>query len=87
MQTSSAASAARLLAQAVEAALPKQKRNSVIVEYKKAMVVHKRRSKAHQEEKGELVARTIQLLSIIIHQIEHIFHVLQLNLIVNSQIL
>ncbi|KGN49912.1 F-box protein At5g52880 isoform X1 [Cucumis sativus] len=52
MQTSSAASAARLLARAVEAALPKQKRNSVIVEFKKAMVVHKRRTKAHQEEKG-----------------------------------
>lgn len=52
MQTSSAASAAHLLAQGVEAALPKQKRNSAIVEFKKAMVAHKRRSKAHQEEKG-----------------------------------
>lgn len=61
MQTSSAASAARLLARAVEAALPKQKRNSVIVEFKKAMVVHKRRTKAHQEEKGELFASLLLL--------------------------
>ncbi|XP_023550710.1 F-box protein At5g52880 [Cucurbita pepo subsp. pepo] len=52
MQTSSAVSAAHLLAQGVEASLPKQKRNSAIVEFKKAMVAHKRRSKARQEVKG-----------------------------------
>lgn len=59
MQTSSAVSAAHLLAQGVEAAWPKKKRNSAIVEFKKAMVAHKRRSKAHQEEKGESLVRMI----------------------------
>ena len=61
MQTSSAVSAAHLLAQGVEASLPKQKRNSAIVEFKKAMVAHKRRSKARQEVKGELVVRVIAI--------------------------
>ncbi|XP_004309171.1 PREDICTED: F-box protein At5g52880 [Fragaria vesca subsp. vesca] len=50
MKTGSAVSAAHLLLQSVEATLPKQKKNLAVAEYKNAMVVHKRRTKAHQEE-------------------------------------
>ncbi|XP_075647549.1 F-box protein At5g52880 isoform X1 [Castanea sativa] len=52
MQTCTAASAAHLLYQSAEAALPKQKRNLAITEFKHAMVAHKRRQKACQEERG-----------------------------------
>ncbi|XP_004496509.1 F-box protein At5g52880 [Cicer arietinum] len=54
MQTQSAVSAVHLLLQSVEAALPKQKRNMAVTEFKQAMVAHKRRSKAHQVQKGSL---------------------------------
>ncbi|KAF3432909.1 hypothetical protein FNV43_RR24011 [Rhamnella rubrinervis] len=52
MQTSNAVSAAHLLLRGAEAALPKQKRNLAVTEFKQAMVAHKRRRKARQEEKG-----------------------------------
>ncbi|PON96941.1 F-box domain containing protein [Trema orientale] len=52
MQTRNAVSAAHLLLQSAEAALPKQKRNLAVTEFKQAMVAHKRRCKARQEEKG-----------------------------------
>lgn len=52
MKTGSAVSAAHLLLQSVEATLPKQKKNLAVAEYKNAMVVHKRRTKARQEENG-----------------------------------
>ncbi|KAL1342441.1 F-box protein At5g52880 isoform X1 [Arachis hypogaea] len=52
IQTQSAVSAVHFLLQSVEAALPKQKRNMAVKEFKLAMVAHKRRSKPqHQEEK------------------------------------
>lgn len=57
MQTSKAVSAAHLLHQSAEAALPKQKRNLAITEFKQAMVAHKRRYKARQEEKGHFCFR------------------------------
>ncbi|CAK9185089.1 unnamed protein product [Ilex paraguariensis] len=50
MQTQTAISAANLLHQSVEAALPKQKRVMAVTEFKHAVVSHKRRSKARQEE-------------------------------------
>ncbi|KAL6127639.1 hypothetical protein ACLB2K_071002 [Fragaria x ananassa] len=50
MKTGSAVSAAHLLLQSVEATLPKQKKNLAVAEYKNAMVVHKRRTKARQGE-------------------------------------
>jgi hypothetical protein len=52
MQTCTAVSAAHLLHQSAEAALPKQKRNLAVTEFKHAMVAHKRRYKARQEENG-----------------------------------
>lgn len=55
MQTQSAVSAVHLLLQSVEAALPKQKRNMAVTEFKQAMVAHKRRSKAHQVQKGQII--------------------------------
>ncbi|KEH43668.1 F-box-like protein [Medicago truncatula] len=54
METQSAVSAVHLLFQSVEAALPKQKKNMAVTEFKQAMIAHKRRSKAHQVEKGSL---------------------------------
>ncbi|TQD81591.1 hypothetical protein C1H46_032829 [Malus baccata] len=51
MQTRNAVLAAHLLLQSAEAALPKQKKNLAVAEYKNAMVAHKRRTKARQEEK------------------------------------
>ncbi|KAH0978850.1 hypothetical protein GBA52_006027 [Prunus armeniaca] len=50
MQTRNAVLAAHLLLQSVEATLPKQKKNAAVTEYKNAMVAHKRRTKARQEE-------------------------------------
>ena len=52
MQTRNAVLAAHLLLQSAEAALPKQKKNLAVAEYKNAMIAHKRRTKARQEEKG-----------------------------------
>ncbi|XVE64307.1 hypothetical protein DITRI_Ditri07aG0090600 [Diplodiscus trichospermus] len=52
MQTGGAVAAAHLLLQSAEATLPKQKKNLVVTEFKQAKVAHKRRSKAHKEEKG-----------------------------------
>lgn len=47
IQTQSAVSAVHSLLQSVEAALPKQKKNMAVTKFKHAMVVHKRRCKAH----------------------------------------
>lgn len=55
MQTRSAVSAAHLLFQSVEATLPKQKKNLAVTEYKNSMVAHKRRTKARQEENGDII--------------------------------
>ncbi|KAB1204934.1 hypothetical protein CJ030_MR7G015232 [Morella rubra] len=52
MHLHSAVSAVHLLHQSAEAALPKQKRNMAVTEFKHAMVAHKRRHKARQEEDG-----------------------------------
>lgn len=52
MQTRNAVSEARLLYQSVEASLPKQKKSLGAVEFKQAMIAHKRRCKTRQEEKG-----------------------------------
>nr|KJB52663.1 hypothetical protein B456_008G272800 [Gossypium raimondii] len=52
MQTGSAVAAAHFLLQSAEAAFPKQKKSLVVTEFKQAKVAHKRRSKAHREEKG-----------------------------------
>ncbi|KAK7270456.1 hypothetical protein RIF29_23606 [Crotalaria pallida] len=54
IQTQSAVSAVHLLLQSVEAALPKQKRNTAVTEFKQAIIAHKRRSKAPHLEKGSL---------------------------------
>ncbi|KAL5744725.1 hypothetical protein ACOSP7_027595 [Xanthoceras sorbifolium] len=55
MQTSrNAVSGAHLLLQGAEAALPKQKKNLAVTEFKQAMVTYKRRCKARQEEKGSV---------------------------------
>lgn len=53
MQTSSAVAAANLILRSAEAALPKQKRNLVVTEFKQAMVACKRRCKTHIEEGPE----------------------------------
>ncbi|XP_015878294.1 F-box protein At5g52880 isoform X1 [Ziziphus jujuba] len=53
MQTCNAVSSAHLLLHSAEAALPKQKRNLAVTEFKHAMVAHKRRSKTRQEEKDK----------------------------------
>lgn len=52
MKTQSAVSSATLLAQAADAALPKQKKNMVLTEFKHAKIAHKKQSKTRQEEKG-----------------------------------
>jgi hypothetical protein len=57
MQIHTAVSAAHILHQSAEAALPKQKRNLAITEFKHAMVAHKRRYKARQEENGNYLLR------------------------------
>lgn len=57
MQTENAVSAAHLLLQSVEAALPKQKKNMAVTEFKHAMVAHKRCAKAHQVEEGRIVVK------------------------------
>jgi hypothetical protein len=60
MQIGTAVSAAHILHQSAEAVLPKQKRNLAIKEFKHAMVAHKRRHKARQEEKGNfLLQKTV----------------------------
>uniref|UniRef100_A0A803MKV9 F-box domain-containing protein n=1 Tax=Chenopodium quinoa TaxID=63459 RepID=A0A803MKV9_CHEQI len=51
MQTQSAVSAANLLSQCAEAALPKQKRSIAATEFKQAKVAYKRRAKTQLEEK------------------------------------
>ncbi|GJZ10487.1 hypothetical protein Tco_0545246, partial [Tanacetum coccineum] len=50
MQTQTAVSAANALIQSVESALPKQKKVQAVTEFKKAMIAHKRGSKARQNE-------------------------------------
>ncbi|KAF8412177.1 hypothetical protein HHK36_000136 [Tetracentron sinense] len=52
VQIRSAISAANLLLQSAEVALPKQKRVLAVTEFKHAVVAHKRRCKARQEEEG-----------------------------------
>lgn len=51
MKTQSAVSSATLLAQAADAALPKQKKNTVLTEFKHAKIAHKKQCKTRQEEK------------------------------------
>ncbi|XP_030533819.1 F-box protein At5g52880 [Rhodamnia argentea] len=51
MKTQSAVLSATLLAQAVAAALPKQKKNMVLTEFKHAKIAHKKQCKTRQEEK------------------------------------
>ncbi|KAM7273369.1 hypothetical protein ACFE04_028033 [Oxalis oulophora] len=53
MQTSSAVSAAHLLFQSADAALPKQKRSLAISEFKQAKVALKRNIKARRQEERE----------------------------------
>ncbi|MED6122179.1 hypothetical protein PIB30_037344 [Stylosanthes scabra] len=48
-----ASSLIHFLLQSVEAALPKQKRNMAVKEFKLAMVAHKRRSKLHHQEEKD----------------------------------
>lgn len=55
IQTQSAVSAAHFLLQSAEAALPKQKKNVAVTEFKHAMVAHKRCCKTHQVEKGQII--------------------------------
>lgn len=62
MQTSNAVSAAHLLLRSAEAALPKQKRNLAVTEFKQAMVARKRRCKAREEEKGKLYSLQLSYL-------------------------
>jgi len=61
METQNAVSAVHLLFQSVEAALPKQKKNMAVTEFKQAMIAHKRRSKAHQVEKGQILVKEFDL--------------------------
>ncbi|XP_062149671.1 F-box protein At5g52880 isoform X2 [Alnus glutinosa] len=75
MQIHTAVSAAHILHQSAEAALPKQKRNLAIKEFKHAMVAHKRRYKARQEENGS--ARLPQDILV------HIFSFLDLQSLVS----
>ncbi|GLT63629.1 hypothetical protein SLA2020_361800 [Shorea laevis] len=76
MQTGSAVAAAHLLFQSAEAALPKQKKNLAITEFKQAKIAHKRLSKAHQEEKEPSLLPQDVLL--------HIFSFLDLQSIVSA---
>ncbi|OVA18928.1 F-box domain [Macleaya cordata] len=55
VHTQSGKSAANLLLQAAEAALPKQKKVLAVTEFKHAVVAHKRRCKAQKDEEGSLV--------------------------------
>ncbi|XVF53497.1 hypothetical protein PTKIN_Ptkin05aG0103900 [Pterospermum kingtungense] len=75
MQTSGAVAAAHLLLQSAEAALPKQKKSLVVTEFKHAKVAHKRRSKAHKEEKGSAQLPQDVLL--------HIFSLLDLQSLIS----
>lgn len=52
MNTSDAVSASNLLLKSVEAVFPKQKKNLSFVEFKKAKVALKRRSKSQKEDTG-----------------------------------
>ena len=52
MQTPTAIHAANTLLQAVESALPKQKKAMAVTEFKHAMVTHKRHSKSQQNKEG-----------------------------------
>ncbi|XP_028798798.1 F-box protein At5g52880 isoform X2 [Neltuma alba] len=52
IQTQSGVSSAHVLVQSVEVALPKQKRNMAVKEFKHAIVAHKRRCKAQREGQG-----------------------------------
>ncbi|XP_074281758.1 F-box protein At5g52880 isoform X1 [Silene latifolia] len=54
MQTQSAVSAASLLIQSAESALPKQKRVLAASEFKQAKISYKRRGKILQDDKGSL---------------------------------
>ncbi|CAK8573435.1 unnamed protein product [Lathyrus sativus] len=78
MQTENAVSAVHLLLQSVEAALPKQKKNMAVTEFKHAMVAHKRRAKAHQVEEG-----SVQLPQDIL---VHIFSFLDMQSLVSAGI-
>lgn len=54
MQTQTAIHAANTLLQAVESALPKQKKAQAVTEFKHAMVAHKRHSKARNNEEDSV---------------------------------
>nr|GEU32938.1 hypothetical protein [Tanacetum cinerariifolium] len=76
MQTQTAVSAANALIQSVESALPKQKKVQAVTEFKKAMVAHKRGSKARQNEQD-----SVELpLDVIVH----IFSFLDLHSLVSA---
>lgn len=64
MQTQGAVSAANLLSQSAEAALPKQKRGLAATEFKQAKVAYKRRSKTQVEDKGRIFRDQTTPLSI-----------------------
>jgi len=55
METKSAVSAAHFLLQIVEAKLPNRKKNVAVTEFKHAVISHKRRSKAHLVEEGQII--------------------------------
>ncbi|CAN1158510.1 F-box protein At5g52880, partial [Linum perenne] len=61
MQTQSAVSAAHLLCQSAEAALPKQKKTLAVSEFRRAKVSHKRRGKTVSNEESTLISATAEL--------------------------
>ncbi|GJT93237.1 F-box protein isoform X1 [Tanacetum coccineum] len=76
MQTQTAVSAANALIQSVESALPKQKKVQAVTEFKKAMIAHKRGSKARQNEQD--------LVELPQDVIVHIFSFLDLHSLVSA---
>ncbi|KAL4574791.1 hypothetical protein LXL04_021629 [Taraxacum kok-saghyz] len=76
MQTPTAIHAANTLLQAVESALPKQKKAMAVTEFKHAMVTHKRHSKS-QQNKEDLVELPQDVLV-------HVFSFLDLQSLLSS---
>ncbi|CAA7035363.1 unnamed protein product [Microthlaspi erraticum] len=77
MNTAAAVSAANLLLKSAEAKIPKQKKNLAIVEFKKAKVALKRRSKSHEEEDTDLPSLPHDILI-------HIFSFLDVSSLLSS---
>ncbi|KAH7651509.1 F-box domain-containing protein [Dioscorea alata] len=75
MQTSLGLSAANLLFQAAEAVLPRQKKALAVAEFKRAVVAHKRRYRAHQH--GDSIQLPQDILI-------HIFKFLDMRSLVTS---